>query len=124
MVDHIVVQQRRGVNELDRCGQIMMRGPLIAQQARARERQHRPHALAAARYQVPGQLGDQGDARLHPIQNDRVDAIHIPGDESDQGIERRRRVPAKAMRGGNSHDAGRFKTPHAKGKRNSLRSPE
>ena len=53
------------------------RVPRIAEQRGARERQHRPHALAAAGDQVAGELGDQRDLALHPLEDDRVDVVHV-----------------------------------------------
>src|SRR3546814_12880384 len=53
-VDDIVVEQGGGVDEFDRGGEPVVAVAGIAQQRRARERQHRPHALAAARDQLPG----------------------------------------------------------------------
>ena len=46
---------------------------LVAEQSRARERQHRPHALAAAGDQVAGERRDQRDLALHAVEDDRVD---------------------------------------------------
>ena len=89
-VDHVVVEQGRGVDELDRGGELVVARAGIAEQGAAGDRQHRPHALAAAGDQVPGQLGDQRDLALHPLEDDGVDAVHVARDERDQRIERGR----------------------------------
>jgi hypothetical protein len=59
-VDHVVVQQRRGVDELDRGGELVVARALVADQLGPGEREHRPHALAAAGDQVPGERGISG----------------------------------------------------------------
>ena len=53
-VDDVVVKQRRGVDELDRGGELVVARSRVAEQACAGEREHRPHALSAAGDQVPG----------------------------------------------------------------------
>ncbi len=88
-VDDVVVQQRRSVDELDRRGELLVARSGIAKQAAAGERQHRAHALAAAGDQMAGELGDQRDLALHPLENDGVDAVHVVGDERHQRVERR-----------------------------------
>ena len=80
-VDHIVVEQGRGVDELDRGGQLVVARSWVSKQACASERQHRPHALAAAGDQVAGELGDQRDLALHALEDDGIDAVHVGGDE-------------------------------------------
>ena len=80
-VDDVVVKQGRGVDELDRRGELVMARSRVAEQARRRECQHRPHALAAAGDQMAGKLGDQRDLALHPLEDDGIDAVHVGGDE-------------------------------------------
>ena len=94
-VDDVVVEQRRGMDELDRGGELVVARSGIAEQGAAGERQHRPHALAAAGDQVSGKLGDQRDLALHPLEDDGVDAVHVAGDERDQRVERRRAVAVR-----------------------------
>ena len=89
-VDDVVVEQGRGVDELDRGGELLVAGAAVAEQRSAAERQHRPHALAAAGDQVAGELRDQRDLALHPLEDDRVDAVHVVGDQRHQRVERRR----------------------------------
>ena len=57
-VDHVVMQQGRGVNELYRGGQMHVEGAVIAAQARRRQGQHRAQALAAGLDQMRGHFGD------------------------------------------------------------------
>ena len=74
-VDDVVVEQGRGVDELDRGGKAMVARPGIADQPGAAQRQHRTHPLAAAGDQVAGELGYQWDLRLHPVEDHRVDRV-------------------------------------------------
>src|SRR4051794_31868452 len=83
------------MDELDRRSELVMPRSGVAQQRGAGERQHRPHALAAARDQVPGELGDQRDLALHPLEDDGVDAVHVARDERHQRVERRRALGAE-----------------------------
>ena len=99
-VDHIVVEQGRGVDELDRRGELVVARSGVAEQACAGERQHRPHALAAAGDQVAGKLGDQRDLALHPLEDDGIDAVHVGRDERHQRVERRRALSGQRMDGG------------------------
>jgi hypothetical protein len=75
-IDHVVMQQGGGVDEFDRRGELVVARALVADQFRPGERQHRPHALAAAADQVPGQRRDQRDLALHPVEDHGVDRIH------------------------------------------------
>ncbi len=83
------MEQRRGVDELDRGGELVMAGAGVAEQVGASEREHRPHPLAAAGDQMAGQFGDQRDLALHALENHRVDAVHVSRDQPDHRIERR-----------------------------------
>ena len=76
-VDDVVVKEGRGVDELDRGGELVVARAGVAEQACAGERQHRPHALAAAGDQVAGELRDQRDLALHPLEDDGIDAVHV-----------------------------------------------
>ena len=88
-VDDVVMQQRGGVDELDRRGELVVARAVVADELGARERQHRPHALSAARDQVPGQRGNQRNLALHPVEDDRVDRVHRRGGEIKDRRERR-----------------------------------
>jgi hypothetical protein len=84
------MEQRRGMDELDCCGELVVASAGISEQGPAGERQHRPHPLAAARDQVTGKLGDERDLALHAVEDDGVDAVHVASDKRHQRIERRR----------------------------------
>jgi hypothetical protein len=65
-VHHVVVQQRRGVDELDAGGEVdVPHAAAVAAHARGRQRQHRPQPLAAGGDDVGGQLRDQRDGAVH-----------------------------------------------------------
>ena len=94
------MKQGRGVDELDRGGELVVARSGVAEQARAGERQHRPHALSAAGNQVAGKLGDQRDLALHPLEDDGVDAVHVGGDQRHHRIERGRALQVQRVDGG------------------------
>ena len=88
-VADVVEQKSRGVDELDRGGELLVARAAVAEQRSATEGQHRPHAFAAACDQMPGKLRDQGDLALHAVENHRVHAMHVVRDERHQRIEGR-----------------------------------
>ena len=57
-VDHIVMQERGGVDELHRRRQLLVRIALVAAHPGRGERHHRADALAASLHQMGGYLGD------------------------------------------------------------------
>ena len=63
LVDHVVVQQRGGVDELDDGGQLVALGPVEAQRLGEQQHQRRPHALAAGADDVVRDLVDQRHLR-------------------------------------------------------------
>ena len=87
LVDHVVVQQRRGVHELDRGGELDVAVAGIAGQARHRQGQHRPQPLAAGRDQVVGDLRDHRHLGAGARQNLGVDPLHVGRDELDQAVD-------------------------------------
>ena len=87
LVHHVVVQQRRGVHELDRGGELDVAVARIAGELRHREREHRPQPLAAGRDQVIGDLRDHRHLRPGPRQDRGVDPLHVGGDELDQAVD-------------------------------------
>ena len=99
-VDDVVVEQGRGMDELDRGGELVVARAGVAEQVGAGERQHRPHALAAAGDQVAGELRDQRDLALHPLEDHRIDPVHVLGDERDHRLERRLAFRMQRMDGG------------------------
>jgi len=96
-VDDIVVQQGRGMDELDRGGEQMVARAGIAEQPCAREREHRAHALAAARDEMAGERRDQRNFRLHARQNHGVDQIHVARRQLDHRFERRLALGIEAV---------------------------
>jgi len=86
-IDHIVMQQRRGMHELDRRRRTDMTVAGVAAQFCRRERQHRPQPLAAAIDQVMGKLGDHLDIGHRLVENDAIDRFHIVGHEVEKRLE-------------------------------------
>ncbi len=84
LVDHVVMQQGRGVHELDGGRELDMAVAGVAGEVGHRQRQHRAQALAARRDQVVGDLRDHGDFRPGPRQDRGVDPLHVGGDKLDQ----------------------------------------
>ena len=70
------MQQRRGMHELNRSGQLDMAVAAVAGQRRAGDRQHRAQALAARADQVIGDCGDHRHIRASARQDGFVDAFH------------------------------------------------
>ena len=91
------MQQSRGVDELHGGSELVMTIAAIGEQACAGEREHRPHPLATAGDQMPGQLGNQRDTRLHPRKDHAVDAVHVIRDESHHRLKRRGAAARHAM---------------------------
>jgi hypothetical protein len=48
---------------------------------------------------MAGQLGDQGDLALHPLEDHRVHMIEVGGDQLDHRIQRGRAAGADRMKG-------------------------
>ena len=83
LVDHVVVQQRRGVHELDRGRELDVAVAGIAGQHRHGEGEHRPQPLAAGIDQVVGHLRDHRHLGAGARQDGGVDPLHVGGDELD-----------------------------------------
>ena len=98
-VDDIVVQQGGGVDELDCSGELVMAVAGVAEQRRGRERQHRPHPLAAAGDQMARKLRDQRDLALHAVEDDGIDAVHVGRNQLDQRVEAGRAARRDRMDG-------------------------
>jgi len=88
------VQQCRGVDKFHCGGQLVMAVARIVEQARTGQCQHRPHPLASASYQVPGQFRNKRDFRLHTVQNDGIDPVHLWHNEFEHGFKRGRAMAA------------------------------
>ncbi len=87
-IDHIVVQQRGGMDELDRGGELVVARAVIADQLRPGERQHRAQPLASARDQVTRKARDKRNFALHPIEDHGVDRVHSRRGEREHRIDR------------------------------------
>ena len=59
----------------------------IAAQPRRRDRQQRPHALAAGTDQMVGQLRDQGHGGAHARQDLAIDPHHVVGAQRQQRLQ-------------------------------------
>ncbi len=90
LVDDVVVEQRGGVHELDRCRELDVAVAGIAEHLRGGERHHRPQALAAGRDQMVGDLRDHLDVGAGLGQDQLVDAAHVGRGQRDQIRDRRR----------------------------------
>ena len=71
-VDDVVVQQRRGVDELDGGGERDVALAAIAAEPGAAEGQHRPQPLAAGRDDMAGELRDQRHRAVHALDDHRL----------------------------------------------------
>ena len=87
-VDHVVVQQRRRVDELDAGGQVDVAVALVAAHAGRRQRQQRPQPLAAGGDDVRRELRDQGDRAVHPRDDGAVAGLQVRPDQLDQPGQR------------------------------------
>ena len=77
-IDDVVMQQGRGMDKLDRGGQMDMEGAGIAAQIGRRQRQHRAQALAARLDQMRGHFGDaRGMLRCHPRPDELRNLPHL-----------------------------------------------
>ena len=76
-IDHVVVQESGGVNELDAGSQLDMALALVPSQAGRSEGQNRPQPLAAGGDDMASQLRNQSDRRMHAIDNGAVDLFQV-----------------------------------------------
>ena len=79
-VDHVVVQQRGRVQELDDRGQLHVLLPGVAQRAGAQQGDQRAHALAAALDDVLPDALDQRHVGVQPLDDQPVDGGEIVPD--------------------------------------------
>ena len=84
LVDHVVMQQRRGMHELDARREPHMAVATVAAELRRGDGEHGPQALAAGIDQMPGKIGDQLDIGTGTIEDDAVDMTHILLDKRKQ----------------------------------------
>ena len=88
LVDHVVVQKRRRMHELDRGRELDMAVAAIAGEPRQRQRQHRPQPFAAGVDQVIGDLGNHRHLGAGALQDHAIDAFHVRAHEIDQRVDR------------------------------------
>ena len=84
LVDHVVMQQRGGVDELHHGGQQLVMGAFIAQRARHHQHHGRTHALAAGADDVVADRADQDHLGIQPAADNRIDGLHIVCNGSDE----------------------------------------
>ena len=83
-VDHVVVQQGGGVDELDHRRELVRVLAAMAERARGKQQQHGPQPLAAGADDVFAHLVDQDHVRGQPAPDQRIDAGHVVG---GQGLD-------------------------------------
>ncbi|MNC85374.1 hypothetical protein D3C83_09690 [compost metagenome] len=89
-VHDVVVQQRRGMDELDHRGKLVAVRAAVAESARGEQQQHRAQALAPAANDVLRHLADQQHAGIEPGANHAVHGAHIRLHEPAYRLQRHR----------------------------------
>ena len=85
LVDHVVVEKGRGVDELDAGRERQVAPAPVAAEAGRGERQHGAQPLAAGGDDVPGELRNQENVGAHVLQDDGVDRLQIrPGKRGER----------------------------------------
>jgi hypothetical protein len=85
-VDHVVVQQRRGVDELDHGGELVRIRAAVSERTGGQQQQHGPQALATCTDDVFGDLVDQHHVRSEAMPDQRIDRGHVvTGECLDRG---------------------------------------
>ena len=87
LVDHVVVEKRGGVHELDAGGELDMAVARVAAHPRRGDGQHRPQPLAAGGDQVPGDVGDDAHIRAGAVDDQRVDPLHVVPGQPHQRLD-------------------------------------
>ena len=95
LVDHVIVQQRRRVDELHAGGERHVALAAIAAEPRRREGQQRPQPLAAGRDDMRRQLRDQRDRAVHPLHDQPVAGLQVVAWTS---VDQRRRARPRRHR--------------------------
>jgi len=85
LVDHVVMEQGGGVDELDHGGQLPGIAALVAQCAGREQEQHGPEALAAAGDDVLGHLVDQDHVRAQATADQGIHGGHVRGGQGQDG---------------------------------------
>ena len=88
LIDDVVVQQCRGVHELDGGGELDVAVAGVAGQLRQGQCEDRAQPLAAGIDQVIGDLRDHRHFGAGPRQDRSVDAFHVRRDETHQAVDR------------------------------------
>ena len=85
-VDHVVVQQGGGMDELDHGRELVRIRTAMPERARRQQQQHRPQALAAGADDVLGDLVDQHHVGGQAAPDQRIDRRHVvAGEGLDRG---------------------------------------
>ena len=98
LVDHVVVEQGGGVDELDRRGQLEMAIAVVGAELGGDQGQHRPDPLAAGGDQVTGELRDQPDRAVEALDDQLVDPGHVGVDQGLDGLQPRVPGPLTQLR--------------------------
>src|SRR5262249_13835494 len=93
-VNHVVVEKRRRVHELDGCRERHVAVTLVRAELGGGDGEHWTQALAAGIDQVAGKLWDQLDIRSRTVEDDAVDMGHVPLDKRGQRSQARLGVTA------------------------------
>ena len=102
LVDHVVVEKRRGMHELDARREPDMAVALIGAELGRRDGEHGTKPLAAGIDEMAGELGDQFDIRSRAVEDDAVDMGHVLLDKRDQRGKARPGVAAAGKLNDNS----------------------
>lgn len=109
-VDHIVVQQRGGMNELDDGSQFVMMTAPVIQRTGSEQDQGRSHAFAAAVDDVFGNLPDKNHIGVQTVADHRIHRLHVGPDQGIklfQSHDARQFSQARNVRGPLPHRQGR-----------------
>src|SRR5260221_9300018 len=101
-IDDIVMQQSRGMDELDggRQGDVTLAGAVTAEAGR-RQGQHRAKPLAAGGDDVAGELRDERDGALHALEDEGIDAGKVGAQQLAEPVEAGGRLSRILLDGGN-----------------------
>jgi hypothetical protein len=91
-VDHVVVKQGSGMDELHDRGEFMVMWPAIPARAGGEQHEGRTETLAPARDDVLGDLSHQNHVRVEPAADQGIDGRHVVGDEGADRVERGRQA--------------------------------
>ena len=86
-VHHVVVQERRRMDELDDGGQPMVRIAAITECAGRQDDQRGPQPLAASFDDVVRDLAHESHVGMQARPNDLVDRLHVGGDTGTDGFD-------------------------------------